>query len=71
VAPDEQLPDTGVGLELERLLSAPFIRGARYGTRCSSVVLVGRDELSFHEHRFGPGGVAAGRQAERIALTRR
>jgi uncharacterized protein with NRDE domain len=70
VAPDEQLPDTGVGLELERVLSPPFIRGARYGTRCSSVILVGRDELHFHERRFGPGGIVTGTDRERIALTR-
>lgn len=38
-AADDLLPDTGVGLEWERLLSAPFIVSAAYGTRCSSVVL--------------------------------
>ncbi len=53
-APDAALPDTGVGLELERLLSPPFVRGARYGTRCSTVVLVGDDAITFAERRFGP-----------------
>lgn len=37
--PDEYLPDTGVGLALERMLSPPFIVSKDYGTRCSSVVL--------------------------------
>lgn len=38
--PDEQLPDTGVGLELERLLSPIFISSPDYGTRSSTVLLV-------------------------------
>jgi uncharacterized protein with NRDE domain len=68
VAPDEQLPDTGVGLALERLLSSPFIRGERYGTRCSSIVLVGRDHAVFAERRFGPNGVALGESVQRLDL---
>src|SRR5690606_24747829 len=41
VAPDADLPDTGVGLELERALSPPFVSsGVDYGTRCSTVLLV-------------------------------
>jgi uncharacterized protein with NRDE domain len=39
-APDEQLPDTGVGLERERMLSSMFIKSTNYGTRCSTVVTV-------------------------------
>jgi uncharacterized protein with NRDE domain len=44
VAPDDQLPSTGVALPIERMLSSAFIRSAdgRYGTRCSTVVLVQR-----------------------------
>jgi uncharacterized protein with NRDE domain len=60
VAPDSLLPDTGVGVELERALSPPFVRGERYGTRCSSVVLVGDGHIVFAERRFGPNGVPAG-----------
>lgn len=52
-APDAALPDTGVGLELERALSPPFVRGEAYGTRCSTVVLVGEDGIVFAERRFG------------------
>jgi uncharacterized protein with NRDE domain len=40
LAKDEELPDTGVGLELERLLSPVFTKMEKYGTRCSTVVLV-------------------------------
>lgn len=59
-APDELLPDTGLGLELERTLSPPFVRGERYGTRCSSVVLAGRDRIVFAERRYGPKAVPQG-----------
>lgn len=59
-APDAQLPDTGVGLELERMLSPAFVRGGRYGTRCSTVVLVEDDAITFFERRFGPNGTRLG-----------
>ena len=59
-APDDELPDTGVGLELERALSPPFVLDARYGTRCSSVVLMATDRIVFAERRFGPDGAVLG-----------
>ena len=59
-APDDLLPDTGVGLALERTLSPPFVYGERYGTRCSCVVLVGHDHFVFAERRFGSKAVPAG-----------
>jgi len=56
--PDEQLPDTGVGLELERLLSPIFIESERYGTRCSSVLLVESDwRATFVERSFDGAAV--------------
>lgn len=56
-APDAQLPDTGIGLERERWLSAAFIRGEQYGTRASSVVAIGHDGSGLiTERRFGPNG---------------
>lgn len=60
-APDGDLPDTGVGLERERMLSPAFLLGEVYGTRCSTVVRIaadGQGELT--ERSFGPMGVAAG-----------
>jgi len=60
-APDAELPDTGVGLELERRLAPVFIRGQAYGTRASTIVLVDRDGRGcIHERRFGPAGAFAG-----------
>jgi len=60
VAPDALLPDTGVGVTLERALSSPFVAGDTYGTRCSSVVLAGADHCVFAERRFGPNAAPAG-----------
>ncbi|CEO99321.1 NRDE family protein [Plasmodiophora brassicae] len=40
VPDDDQLPDTGVGLDTERFLAPVFIAGSRYGTRTSTVVVV-------------------------------
>jgi uncharacterized protein with NRDE domain len=60
-AGDEQLPSTGVSQEWERLLSSAFIASDQYGTRSTTVVLVGRDEkITFVERSFGPGGVPGG-----------
>ncbi len=60
IAEDAELPDTGIGLPLERLLSSPFILGSTYGTRACSVLLAGAEGLRFEERRFGPQGVALG-----------
>ncbi len=55
-APDARLPETGVGLERERMLSSPFIRGPEYGTRASTVLLAGRDgRVRFVERTVTPG----------------
>lgn len=56
-AADERLPDTGVGLEVERMLSPLFIVSPAYGTRSSTVVLVGREgRVTFAERTHGAGG---------------
>ena len=55
LAKDEDLPETGVGLERERILSPCFIETPIYGTRSTSVVLIGNDNsLSFSEESFYP-----------------
>ncbi|GLQ86586.1 NRDE family protein [Dyella flagellata] len=56
-APDELLPDTGVGLERERWLSSAFIRGESYGTRACTIVAIDHDGKGLIvERRFGPNG---------------
>lgn len=39
-AQDHVLPNTGLTLERERLLSSPFIISPNYGTRCSTIIAV-------------------------------
>ena len=57
VAPDDQLPETGVPLEWERTLSAMFIQSPQYGTRCSTILTIGRSgELAFHERTYPTDG---------------
>jgi len=67
-APDSALPDTGVGLALERMLSPPFVRNGTYGTRCSTVVLVERGRLLFVERRFGPDAEVTGQTVQALAM---
>lgn len=57
----ESPPDLGLPPDLERALSAPFVRHERYGTRSSTVVLVEHDGRTVVlERRFDPAGVQAG-----------
>lgn len=52
VAADADLPQTGVGLERERMLSPIFIMTpeGRYGTRCSTVMLGEREATGWRLH---------------------
>ncbi len=56
-AAEADLPETGVGLATEKLLSSVFIASQNYGTRASTVLIVddqGRRRLM--ERSFGPFG---------------
>lgn len=60
-AADDRLPDTGVGIEKERELSAAFIQMKGYGTRCSTVILIDRKGIiSFTERSFDETGSITG-----------
>ena len=53
IARDDLLPDTGVGIELERFLSPLFISSPLYGTRSSSIILIDHDSrVLFIERTF-------------------
>ena len=55
MAPDSSLPETGIGIEWERILSPIFIKNTRYGTRSSTVILVNnKGEVTFKERSFIP-----------------
>lgn len=65
LVPDAALPNTGVPLELERVLSAVFVVTPVYGTRACSVVALHQDHAEFVEQRFGPQGLS-GETMERV-----
>jgi uncharacterized protein with NRDE domain len=67
IAPDAELPRTGVPLEWERRLSAIFIAGSEYGTRASTVLEITGREIAITERAFGPGGAAGPERSERFA----
>ncbi|RON56551.1 NRDE family protein [Pseudomonas frederiksbergensis] len=56
-APLTELPDTGVGLATETLLSSVFIASPTYGTRASTALIVSADGTRHMvERSFGPYG---------------
>jgi uncharacterized protein with NRDE domain len=74
---DEALPNTGVGIELERLLAPVFVRGsAQYGTRAATLAHVDDDgramlrERTFAAERTLVSEVAWNVAGERTAWTR-
>lgn len=69
LAEDATLPATGVPLDVERALSSPFVHGlghVGYGTRASTVVLVGQGAVEVIERSFGPAGIDLGEVRVRI-----
>jgi uncharacterized protein with NRDE domain len=79
IAMDQELPDTGVGVEKERALSSIFITMPGYGTRCSTLLLMkSNGEISFSERTYSsdPGQIQNTvefrfpRQHDRLALSR-
>jgi uncharacterized protein with NRDE domain len=53
--PVHELPDTGIGIRYEKILSSIFIKSSQYGTRSSTVLLVdGNNRVTFAEKGFAP-----------------
>jgi len=53
IAPENELPSTGVALDVERMLSSRFIRSSSYGTRACSVVTIDTNKrVSFTEQNY-------------------
>src|ERR1700722_10114397 len=48
-ASDALLPQTGVSLEWERLLSSAFVRAPDYGTRCSTIIRIEREGRAYFD----------------------
>lgn len=71
-ANDGELPNTGIGLDLERVLSPALIVSPLYGTRASTTVLFGDDDsVSFTERTILPGGNTGPSVSVRFSLERR
>lgn len=65
--PDHALPQTGVALEWERLLSAAFVKSPSYGTRSSTILTVGQTGwTSFDEQTWLPGAIPGPRRRFRF-----
>jgi uncharacterized protein with NRDE domain len=63
LSPDNDLPDTGVDIELERNFSAAFVDTEFYGTRSTTVLTISRDgHVGFQERTYCP---------DKISFTRR
>jgi len=64
------LPATGIAPEWERLLSSAFIVDERYGTRCSTVLMLANDgSARFVERSFAANGRPTGEAAHEFALS--
>ncbi len=63
--PPGDLPDTGVGADTEAFLAPMFIEGDQYGTRCSTILSISRDEIHFTEASFGAEGRPTGQVSQR------
>jgi uncharacterized protein with NRDE domain len=69
-ANDSELPDTGVGVEMERVLSPMFISTEKYGTRCSTVLLVERNgNVTFTERTYATPFTERGEQRAEFQIT--
>ncbi|RXT07113.1 NRDE family protein [Ammoniphilus sp. CFH 90114] len=63
---DESLPDTGVGIEWERILSPVFIASANYGTRSSTLMTIDyENRVTYTERTF----LSSKEKAEEVSFT--
>ena len=67
-APQIALPDTGIGLEMECLLSSVFITSPAYGTRSSTLLRLRQDGADIEERRFAEHGEPQGRNALEVVF---
>ena len=50
---DDKLPDTGVGIEWERILAPLFVQSSEYGTRACTIILIDKkDRVTLVEKSF-------------------
>lgn len=69
---DEELPTTGVPLDVERMLSSIFIVSPHYGTRCSTIIaLDAHGNGVFSETSYDPEGMPRERHDWPVAAAER
>jgi len=69
VPADSELPDTGVEPDIERMLGSIFVHGEDYGTRSSTVVIMGKDgSVHFEEWTWSTNGKSHDRSISRFKL---
>ncbi len=68
IAADEVLPNTGIGIEMERLLSCQKIITPNYGTRCSTGLIWGREQIQIAEISWQPDGSKQSQQEHLLSL---
>lgn len=65
IVADEHLPQSGVPLEWERILSAVFVTSPNYGTRASTLLTVDqKGRTTLRERSFGPAALPIGEVCE-------
>tara|TARA_Y100000782_G_C10154908_1_gene253181 strand:- start:680 stop:1444 length:765 start_codon:yes stop_codon:yes gene_type:complete len=67
-AEDSLLPNTGIGLETERMLSCQKIISPSYGTRCSTGLIINRQHIQMDEISWQANGEKLDEKSYRIAL---
>ena len=69
IAPEDILPDTGVGSDFEKVLSPIFITSPTYGTRCSTIVFVDNSgKVTFVEQDYNVPDTAQSRKQYRFSI---
>ena len=69
LAADHDLPDTGVGHEIEKALSSIFINLEHYGTRSSTILLIDNNsEVHWREKTYASDGNVLSQQQYRFTI---
>lgn len=68
IAPDSLLPDTGIGLEMEKVLSCQKIITPNYGTRCSTGLIINKNHIQFEEVTWQANGEQASQASYHIPI---
>jgi uncharacterized protein with NRDE domain len=69
IAPDDELPDTGIAKPWEKMLSSIFICSPDYGTRSSTVVTIDtQQQMQWQERTFNAAGTETHRESYTLSL---